>query len=258
MPRLILISNDDSIHAPGLAAMIETARPLGDLFVIAPSEPQSGMSHALTVKNPIRARKIKDEPGLTMYSCSGTPVDCIKLAMGCLSDRKPDMVLSGINHGSNSSINVIYSGTMAAAIEGTLYGLPSIGFSLCDYSHNADFSASIEYGRIICEHVSKNGLPEGIVLNVNIPKLKKHEIKGIKVCRQNSGIWTDEFDTRIDPHGVQYYWMTGRYVNREPEARDTDESALEDGYISVVPVSVDYTAYNVLHKLSIPTIRNVK
>jgi 5'-nucleotidase len=244
--RLFLLTNDDGIHARGLASMIEVVRPKGKVFVIAPDQGQSGMSHAITVKFPIRIQKHKEEDGLVMYSCNGTPVDCIKLALNKLLNRMPDMILAGINHGSNSSSSVVYSGTMAAAIEGCLNGIPSVGFSLLDFSPDAEFKGVVGYADAIIENVIHKGLPEGTCLNVNFPVNHTNEIKGVKICRQNKGVWREEFDQRTDPQNRDYYWLTGEYINLEPEAGDTDEWALKNGYVSVVPVQVDFTSYESL------------
>ncbi len=243
------MTNDDGVNAGGLLALIELVRPMGRLFVIAPEEGQSGMSHAITVKNPIRIRKVKEEEGLTVYSSNGTPVDCIKLALSKLLDRKPDMILSGINHGSNSSTNVIYSGTMAAALEGCINGIPSIGFSLLDHSPEASFRSAREYAGIILEKTLEKGLPEGICLNVNIPVNAVQKIRGIRVCRQNKGVWMEEFEHRTDPRSRDYFWLTGEFRNLEPEAVDTDEWALENNYVSIVPVHIDLTAHHALGQI---------
>ena len=212
---LILIVNDDGINAPGIRKLISIMNDFGEVVVVAPDGPQSGKSHAITIEDTIRCDKVKIDDGpQEEYSCSGTPVDCVKIALNKLLTRKPDLCVSGINHGSNSSINVIYSGTMSAAVEGSLEGIPSIGFSLLDYSHNADFSEGEEYVRKIIESILEKGLPEGVCLNVNIPKtVEGREIKGIKVCRQAKANWEEEFDERQDPKGRRYYWLTGKFVN---------------------------------------------
>ena len=237
---LILISNDDGVYAKGLNELVEVMRLFGNIVVVAPDSPRSGMSHAITVDRPLRVTKLQEEDGLVIYSCNGTPVDCIKLACNQLLERLPDFVISGINHGSNSSVSIIYSGTMGAALEGCIHGVPSIGFSLCDYSPNADFSRSKKVVARVFQTVAEHGLPEGICLNVNIPK---GDVKGINFCRQARGKWVEEFEQRTDPHGRDYYWLTGYFNNAEVEARDTDDFALMDGYVSVVPVSTDMTAY---------------
>ncbi len=246
---LILIANDDGYRAGGLQALIEAARPYGDLLVVSPAEGQSGMSHAITVKVPLRIEKYKEEPGLTMYVCNGTPVDCVKIALNKLIEHHPDMLLTGINHGANSSASVLYSGTMAAAIEGCMYRIPAIGFSLLDHSPKADFDPYIGYVKKIIERVSESGLNYGTCLNVNIPKIPVCDIAGIRVCRQARGYWQEEFEHRIDPNNREYYWLTGDFFNEEPEAKDTDEWALRNNYISVVPVQIDLTCYKSMDML---------
>jgi 5'-nucleotidase len=247
---LILLSNDDSVNASGLEALITMLSPFGDLFVVAPDVPRSGASHALTVTSPITVDKVRESKGLTVYACSGTPTDCVKVAMSCLIPRMPDLMVSGINHGSNSSVSVIYSGTMGAAIEAAMLGMPSIGFSLCDHSEDADFSASIRYGEMIAREVLENGIPKGITLNVNIPNLPFDEIKGIQICRQNKGMWNEDFVMKPDPDtGEQLYWLTGYYHNEEAGASGTDETALSSGYVSIVPTHFDLTAYDVIGKM---------
>ena len=249
MRPLILIANDDGYRSGGLQALIEAARPYGDLLVVAPIEGQSGMSHAITVKVPIRIEKYVDEPGFTLYVCNGTPVDCVKIALNKLIDRHPDLLLTGINHGGNSSVSVLYSGTMAAAIEGCMYHIPAIGFSLLDHSHKADFTPYTGYIQTIIEKVLKNGLRRGVCLNVNIPKIHVDSIKGIRVCRQARGYWMEEFDRRVDPNHREYYWLTGDFFNEEPDAKDTDEWVLKNQYISVVPVQIDMTCYESMDRL---------
>ena len=246
---LILIANDDGYRAGGLQGLIEAARPYGDLLVVAPAEGQSGMSHALTVKVPIRVEKHIEEPGFTMYVCNGTPCDCVKLALNKFVYRKPDLLLAGINHGANSSASVLYSGTMAAAIEGCMYGINAIGFSLLDHSPKANFEPYLEYVKNIIENVMKNGLRKGVCLNVNIPKISVDDIRGIRVCRQARGYWIEEFKHRIDPNNREYYWLTGDFFNEEPDAKDTDEWALKNNYISIVPVQIDMTCYKSMNCL---------
>lgn len=246
---LILVSNDDGYRAGGLQALIEAARPYGDLFVVAPEEGRSGMSHAITVKVPLRVEKHIEEPGLTLYSCNGTPVDCVKIALNKLIHRHPDLLVTGVNHGSNSSTSVLYSGTMAAAIEGCMYRVPAIGFSLLDHSSTADFNPYIPYISDIISQVMAQGLRQGTCLNVNIPKIQASDIRGIKVCRQARGYWCEEFDLRTDPYDREYYWLTGDFFNEEPEAKDTDEWALKNNFISVVPTQVDLTCYQSMDRL---------
>jgi len=244
---LILVTNDDGVNAKGISALIEMVRPLGDVVVMAPFHGNSGMSHAITVKVPIRFKKIQEEENVTIYGCSGTPVDCVKLAISEVLHRKPDVLVSGINHGSNASISVIYSGTMGAVIEGCVNEIQSIGFSLLDYSSDADFSSTIDHGRKIVSNVLEKGLPKATCLNVNFPAISKDEIQGVKICRQAKGIWKEEFDKRQDPRSGEYFWLTGYFENRENGSTDTDEWALANNFISIVPVEIDFTAYDHLN-----------
>lgn len=237
---LILISNDDGITSPGISTLVETMLELGDVIVVAPDKPQSAMGHAITINQPIRITKVELFQGVESWQCSGTPVDCVKIAIDKILPRKPDLMVSGINHGSNSSINVIYSGTMSAAMEGAIDGMKSIGFSLSDFAWEADFIPAKPYIRKIAENVLHNDLPYGTLLNVNIPVPEDGIIKGIKVCRQAQAKWKEDFDMRTDPFGRTYYWMTGKFVNMD-HGQDTDEWALQNGYISVVPTMFDLT-----------------
>lgn len=247
---LILITNDDGITAPGIRTLIEVMKGLGDVVVVAPDSPQSAMGHAITVNSTLFVEKIKVDEGKQMeYSCSGTPADCVKLAVNQILERKPDLCVSGINHGSNSSINVIYSGTMSAAIEAGIEGIPAIGFSLLDYSWNANFEATKKFVKTIAENVLNEGLPKDVVLNVNIPNLSNQELKGIKICRQARAYWEEEFDKRKNPQGRDYYWLTGKFVNLD-HGEDTDEWALKNGYVSVVPVQFDLTAHHSIQMLN--------
>lgn len=247
---LILVTNDDGITAPGIRALVEVMKQLGDVVVVAPDSPQSGMGHAITISNTLFCDpvKLKENFKHKEYSCSGTPADCVKIATQEILHRKPDICVSGINHGSNSSINVIYSGTMSAAVEAGVEGIPAIGFSLLDYSLTADFEPTKRYVKAITKNVLKHGLPKGIVLNVNLPKLKASQIKGIKICRQANARWEEEFDKRTNPQGRDYFWLTGKFVN-EDEGEDSDEAALAQGYVSVVPVQFDLTAHHFLKDL---------
>lgn len=247
---LILIINDDGIYAPGIRFLSSVAARFGRIVVVAPDKPQSGMGHAITINSTLRIEKTNYHNAELEFSCSGTPVDCVKMAVNQILSEKPDLVLSGVNHGSNSSINVIYSGTMSAAIEGALEGCPSIGFSLCDYAQDADFSQAEKFVASIIENALKQPMPKGVCLNVNIPKLKTEEIRGIKVVRQARANWVERFDERKDPYGRSYFWLTGAFVNFEPEATDTDEWALVNGYISVVPTQADLTAHSALKQLN--------
>lgn len=243
---LILISNDDGINAFGLRVLVELMQELGEVVVIAPDSPQSGMGHAITVGNTLRLAESHIFDGVVAYQCTGTPADCIKMGKGfVLKDRKIDLVVSGINHGSNTSISVIYSGTMSAALEGAIEDIPSIGFSLCDYSLEADFSHVKAHVKSIAGQVLKTGLPKGVALNVNFPAIKKEPIKGIKICRQTRAKWQEVFDRRLDPAGREYFWLTGSFVNQD-KGEDIDEWAIEHNYTAVVPVSFDLTAYHTI------------
>jgi 5'-nucleotidase len=247
---LILVTNDDGINAKGILHLSTIAMQFGDVCVIAPDKPQSGMGHAITINATLRLQKTQYHKGAFMeYSCTGTPVDCVKMAVNKLLPRKPDLVLSGINHGSNSSINVIYSGTMSAAIEGSLEGTSSIGFSLNDHNFDADFNGTTTFIEKIITSVLNDTLPNGVCLNVNFPKLTSDEIKGLKVCRQAKANWVEDFEERHDPHGMPYYWLTGKFVNFEPEAEDTDEWALKNGFATIVPTLHDLTAHNYINHL---------
>ena len=247
--RLILVTNDDGIHAKGLETLIEVAKNFGRVFVVAPTEGQSGQSHAITIKTPIRVYKIHEGPDLTTYTCNGTPVDCVKMAINRLLPRKPDLLLSGINHGGNASASVIYSGTMAAAIEGSLNDIPSIGCSLLNFSKSADFTVAKHFISKIITEVISNGLPHGMCLNVNVPDVAIGDIKGIRPCRQNRGVWREEFEHRTDPNGYDYFWLTGTFEDLEPHSEDTDEWALRNNFVSVVPVNTDFTSYTVLEQM---------
>ncbi len=240
---LILVTNDDSISAPGIKALCEVAKTFGNVVVVAPDKPQSGMGHAITINQMIRVNKTNYHSITEEYAISGTPVDCVKMAVNYLMPRKPDLIVSGVNHGSNASVNVIYSGTMSAAVEGAMEGIPSIGFSLLDYSIEADFEPSKFYLKKIIQKVLSTGLPEGVCLNVNIPKLPLDLLRGIKVCRQANGNWVETFEERQDPYGKPYYWLAGEFTNFEPDATDTDLFALENGFVSVVPIQFDLTAH---------------
>ena len=247
---LILVTNDDGITAPGIRNLIAVMAEIGEVVVVAPDSPQSGMGHAITVNNTLYLNKISPEnAAITEYNCSGTPVDCVKLAVHEILKCKPDLCVSGINHGSNSSINVIYSGTMSAAVEAGIEGIPAIGFSLADFSWNADIEATKPFIKKIALQVLEHSLPDGTVLNVNFPKLKGEDIKGIKICRQAKARWMERFDKRQTPYGKDYYWLTGEFVNQD-KGEDTDEFALANGYVSVVPVQFDMTAHHAIQQLN--------
>jgi 5'-nucleotidase len=247
---LILVTNDDGITAPGIRHLIRAMNGLGTVVVVAPDSPQSGMGHAITLHDSLRLSPMQVDAGpQTEYSCSGTPVDCVKLALHeVLKDQKPNLIVSGVNHGSNASVNVIYSGTMSAAVEGAMQDVPSIGFSLLDSSWDADFSALEPYLKLIARNVLEQGLPKGTCLNVNFPHADKAPYAGIKVARQALGFWKEEFEERYDPYGKPYFWMRGDYFNPDG-ATDTDIWALDNGYVSVVPTHFDLTAHDALADL---------
>jgi 5'-nucleotidase len=245
---VILITNDDGITAPGIKSLVEAVQDLGKVVVVAPDKPQSGMGHAITIGNPLRLHKVHLFEGVESWQCTGTPVDCVKLAVDKVLHRKPDLCLSGINHGANHSINVIYSGTMSAAVEAAIESIPSIGFSLLDYSIDADFTGAKKYVRIIVEKLLHRKLDKHMVLNVNIPALTADTIRGIKVCRQAYAKYEEDFIERTDPNGRLYYWLTGEFVNFD-KGRDTDVWALKNGYVSIVPVQFDLTNYVLKTKL---------
>ena len=249
---LILVSNDDGITAPGIRTLVKVAMRVGEVVVVAPDSPQSGMGHAITIGNTLRLDRSIALADLEVeaYECSGTPADCVKLAKHhVLKERKPDLVVSGINHGSNSSISVLYSGTMSAAIEAAIEGLPSIGFSLCDYGHEADFSHTEEFVEQIIRQALEHRIPENTALNVNLPKKSEEKIKGIKICRQAQARWQEEFDERLDPRNRKYFWMTGSFVNYD-KGEDTDEWALVNNYVSIVPCQFDMTAHHAIAVLN--------
>lgn len=246
---LILITNDDGISAPGIVSLVKIVKEIStNIVVVAPDKPQSGMGHAITMNSMLRYEKMEIE-GVEAYSCSGTPVDSVKIGVTQILHKKPDLVLSGINHGSNSSINVIYSGTMSAAVEGAIEGIPSIGFSLCDGRIDADFGPCFGYVKSIINYCLENPISKGVCLNVNIPAVEENLINGIKVCRQAKAVWKEKFDERTDPSGKDYFWLTGDFVVTDEQQEDTDEFALKNNYISVVPVQFDITAYKELNKL---------
>ena len=247
---LILVTNDDGITAPGIRALIEVMNGIGNVVVVAPDSPQSGMGHAITINSTLECTAINVDGGQQKeYQSSGTPVDCVKLAINELMDRKPDLCVSGINHGSNSSINVIYSGTMSAAVEAGIEGVPAIGFSLCDYRWTADFEPLKPYIDKIVRNALEEKIPSDVVLNVNFPLRDQQDIKGIKICRQAKAHWVEKFDKRQSPMGKDYYWLTGEFIN-EDRGEDTDEAALAQGYISIVPTQFDLTAHHAIQKLN--------
>jgi 5'-nucleotidase len=248
---LILVSNDDGITSKGILTLVNVMKELGDVVVVAPDSPQSGMGHAITVGETLRLEENYIFQDVRAYECSGTPADCVKMARHFVlkDQRQPDVIVSGVNHGSNSSISVLYSGTMSAAIEGAIEGTPSIGFSLADFSHRADMSHIGPYIKKITENVLSKGLPRGVALNVNFPAKKDEPIKGIKICRQANAQWVEEFDQRFDPNGRRYFWMVGNFVNFD-KGEDNDEWAIANNYVSIVPCQFDLTAHAAIPHLS--------
>ncbi|MBI2967892.1 MAG: 5'/3'-nucleotidase SurE [Bacteroidetes bacterium] len=248
MKPLILVTNDDGISAPGLKALVSVMKKIGCVAVIAPDKPQSGTGHAITINSAVLIEKVSLFGCDYEYSCSGTPVDCVKIAVHKILPRIPDLCVSGINHGSNSSVNVIYSGTMSAAVEGAIEGIPSLGFSLCDVSVDADFATAKYYARMIASSALKHNLPHGVCLNINIPAVKKSNINGIKICRQAEAYWNEKYEEKKDDNGKIHYWLTGKFQNRDKGA-DTDEWALSHNFVSVVPVQYDITAHRFMEEL---------
>lgn len=241
-PKVILVTNDDGVTAPGIMNLVEAVKDLGKVVVVAPDKPQSGMGHAITIGHPLRLQKVNIFEGIEAYSCTGTPVDCVKLAVDKVLHHKPDLCISGINHGANHSINVIYSGTMSAAVEAAIESIPSAGFSLLDYNIEADFTGARKYAREVVEKMLSTKLDKHTVLNVNIPSMPAEFLKGLKICRQAYAKYEEDFIERTDPHGRHYYWLTGEFVNFD-KGKDTDVWALANNYVSVVPVQFDLTNY---------------
>lgn len=247
----IFVTNDDGVHSKGFASLIEIAKEFGSVVGVAPEYAQSGKSHAITMNRPLRLREVVKQKDVLIYACDGTPVDCVKIGFDYLwEESRPDFALSGINHGSNSSISVIYSGTMGAATEASFYGIPSIGLSLLDHDDDADFKAAKHYGKMIIKSIMESNPTTGLCLNVNIPKLPLDQIKGVRVCRQNMGYYRERFSPRNDPMGKEYFWLTGELINLEPNSHDNDERLLNEGYITIVPVRADLTDHNQIAPLA--------
>lgn len=247
MKPLILVTNDDGVQAKGINCLIEGIRDLGNIVVVAPDGPRSGMSSAISAYTPLKVRKEQEEENLTVYSCNGTPVDCVKLAVGELLDQKPALLLSGINHGSNAAISMVYSGTMGAAIEGAILGINSIGLSLTDHDHDADFSVAVKYAQEIASKVLNESLPQGVCLNVNVPNIESP--KGIKICSQTKGQWVREFKHEHQSNGERVFKLTGYFQNEEPHNKQSDEWALTQGFVAVVPTQIDMTKYEYMQKI---------
>ena len=246
MKPLILISNDDGYHAKGINSLIEMVRDYGDIIVCAPESARSGFACAFSATTPLRLKLRRESDGVQVWSCNGTPVDCVKMALAELCPRKPDLVIGGINHGDNASVNIHYSGTMGVTIEGCLKYIPSVAFSLCDYRDDADFSPLEPYVRKFVQRVLDEGLPQGICLNINFPLTVDGRYRGIRICRMAKGTWSNEVCKCHHPRGYDYWWMMGHYTNDEPEAEDTDNWALGHGYVAITPTRVDVTAYEAM------------
>ena len=247
--RLILVTNDDGFDAKGFETLVNVMTQFGKVVAVAPVDAQSGMGHAITIKVPLRLTKIKEEENLNIYKCNGTPVDCIKIALDKIVDKKPDLIVSGINHGNNTSVSVFYSGTVSGAVEGALNNIVSLAFSLDNLSHDADFSAAEHYAGQVTRDVLSHQLPKGTCLNINIPRVHQEDIKGILTCRQTKGAWVETFDQRMDPGKQNYYWLTGSFYNYEDHAEDTDEWAVRNNYVAVVPLKIDMTSYETLEQI---------
>lgn len=245
---LILITNDDGIFSKGIRSLCEVAKAFGEVVLVAPDSPQSGMGHAITINHPLRLDKSQIFPEIKAFSCTGTPVDCVKLGIYEVLNRKPDLIVSGVNHGANTSTNVLYSGTMSAAVEGAMEGIPSIGFSLCAFDADADFSVAMKVATTLIEKALKDGMPKGVCLNVNVPEIEASEFKGIRVCKGAHAFWEDRFDKREDQFGKPYYWLTGDFMNQD-KGKDTDLHWIDNGYATIVPIKFDMTAYEVMNEL---------
>ncbi len=250
MKPLILISNDDSIYSKGIRELVEVAKEFGEVIVVAPSKPQSAKSHSVTLEEPLTIKETNVFGDVKAYKCSGTPADCVKLALHHILDRKPDLLISGINHGANYSVNLIYSGTLAAAIEGFMHGINSIGLSVDSHKPDADFTIAKKYSKKIIKSVLENKLDSKICLNVNFPDIEPNQVKGVKICRQTKGAWAEEFVELTHPHTKKsIYWLTGTFKNLEPQNTDTDVWAINNNYIPIVPVQIDFTNYKIMQEM---------
>jgi 5'-nucleotidase len=248
--KLILVSNDDGVEYPGIRLLTEIVRPYGDVVVVAPKTGQSGMSHSINTNNPMFIKLLQKEDGLRVYSVTGTPVDCVKLAIQrIIQQKKPDLMVSGINHGSNSAINCLYSGTMGAAIEACLHGIPSIGFSIACHREDVNMEVVKKYAPAVIEKVLENGLPFQTSLNINFPNVTLEEFKGYRICKQTVGLWKERFDRNIDPYGNHYFWYKGHFENYESDNQASDEWALANKYAAIVPVKADFTLYSFIDEL---------
>ena len=249
MRPFLLLTNDDGVQAKGLNNLIDMLSPIGDLLVMAPDGARSGGSCSFTAKDPVRYRLLSVKPGIRIFACSGTPVDCVKLALATEASRKPDLIISGINHGDNSSVCIHYSGTMGAVLEGCMKGIPSVGFSLRNPDPDADFLPIKNYICQITQRILQHPLTPGICLNVNFPKPTSETYAGLRVCRMSKGRWDNEWYEANHPKGMKYYWLTGSFTNLEPDSTDTDSWALDHNFVSITPITLDMTAYEIIQKL---------
>ncbi|MCQ2307412.1 MAG: 5'/3'-nucleotidase SurE [Bacteroidales bacterium] len=245
-PR-ILIANDDGFQAKGLRKLTDLMRQIGEVMVISTEQPMSAQSHSMTIREPLRVNLLEKDVDYVKYVCNGRPVDCVKIGYQYFMSEKPDIVVSGINHGSNASTNVVYSGTMAAVIEACMNGIPAVGFSLDCYDPDACFDHLDNYIIGFTKKVLDEGLPDGVCLNVNFPAFSEEGIKGIKICQQAKARWSEKYERRVDPFGRDYFWLTGEFIEQDSE-ENTDVKALNNNYVSVVPIQYDWTAYNVIDK----------
>jgi 5'-nucleotidase len=246
----ILITNDDGIDSPGIYTLVQTMKEFGDIVVIAPDRQQSAVGHALTVANPLRAIHFHRNGEMFGYAINGTPSDCVKIAISTLLEQKPDMIISGINHGQNTAINVLYSGTVSAATEGILLGIPSIAVSLATYDYGADCSVAANYALQIARSIKELNLPKGVLLNINVPSLETNEIKGIKITRVSRNIWNDRYEKRIDPYGRAYYWFAGELSSGDDDP-ESDYVALKNGWVSVTPIEYSFTNHSIIKNLKV-------
>ncbi len=244
----ILLTNDDGIDAPGLNALAESLKDLADIYIAAPERQKSAVSSALNISNPLRVYENRQNGFCRRYAITGTPADCVKLALTTLLDFRPDLLISGINHGENTAINILYSGTVAGAAEGTLFGIPSIASSVASHDYETDMAAAVHYTRTIAEKVLSEGLPDGVMLNVNVPSLGLDDIKGVKITRQSNNVWKDKYEARTDPFGRTYYWFAGSFDRKDCDP-ESDDQAMNDGYVSVTPLEFNFTSFETIEKI---------
>lgn len=245
----ILVTNDDGIDSPGIYALVHSLRKIGEVVVVAPDRQQSAVGHSLTVSSPLRATPFHRDGAMFGYAIDGTPTDCVKMAISTLLPEKPDIIVSGINHGANTSVNVLYSGTVSAATEGMMMGIRSMAVSLTSFDHSADMRAAADYACAIAKQLPTLNLPEDTILNVNIPAIAQTDIKGIKITRQSKSMWNDHYERRTDPMGHDYFWIKGEYITLE-SPDDADDIVLKDGYVSITPIHYDLTNRMVMKQIT--------